>query len=199
MQGSILSARIVFALLVALFAGENDSSVLVDRVVAGEVAGSYLATREAGAVALVELVPEEAPRAVATLERLDEAAHLFVEVGNERLYSLERLFEREYRLPAAGESRIQLPVYPEAMVVMAEVSQLEGAAGESGISEASDLETEGSESLAGEAAEPEASADDAAAAVRRVPTAEWRFFRSGELLYISPGAGDSLFVTRSVR
>lgn len=181
MQVSLLSARVVFALLVALFAGEPESGALVDRVVGGEVAGSYVATEEAGAVAIVELRSGEPPQAVATLERLDTASHLFAEVGSERVYSLERLFDEEYRLPAAGSATLELPIYPEAMVANAQAATEERAP-----------EDDAPEGL-------ETAGESGGSTPERAPTGEWRFLRSGELLYITPASGEALYVTREIR
>lgn len=169
MQVSVVSAKLVFALLIALFSsgsppGES-SSVLVDRIAGGAVVASYVATEAEGAVALVELEPQGAPESLAILERVDGASHLFAELENERVYSMEEFFREEYTLSEGMSTRMELPVYPEAMIQRA-------SRGEDGAPESE----QGSE---------------------EIPTTTWRFQRSGELLYLIPGDREEILVVRS--
>lgn len=185
MQASLVSARLVFALLVALFSAgdpaEGESSVLVDRIVNGALSATYLATEEGGAVALVRLLPQGAPQAVAFLERLEGASHLFTEVEHERVYSLQRFFAEEYTLRESGNATMELPRYPEAMIVDASRGADTGEAEDAG------EESSGEGSLTGGDASTE------------TPTSSWRFVRSDELLYLFPGESEEILVVRAVR
>lgn len=156
----------------------------MDRIRDGALAATYLATEEDGAVALVRLEPQSAPEAIAFLERLDGASHLFTELQNERVYSLKRFFAAEYSLSESGTATMELPVYPEAMI-----------AGASRGGERDRVPEQPARALPearGAAANP--SADEAA-----VPTATWRFVRSEELLYMFPGESAEIYVVRLVR
>lgn len=190
MQASLVSARLVFALLIALFssgdpAGES-SSVLVDRISGGAVVGSYVVTEEAGAVALVRVEPQGAPESLAILERVDGASHLFAEIENERVYSLEEFFQAEYTLSESMSTTMELPSYPGAMIRRA-AGGSDGAPG--GAATAADGRggADGEETLPGS---PEDRAPE------DIPTSSWRFLRSGELLYLFPGESDEIFVVR---
>ncbi|MFP4409497.1 MAG: hypothetical protein ACLFPW_13330 [Spirochaetaceae bacterium] len=173
MQGSLVSARLVFALLIALFASgdpsEEKSGVLVDRISGTDVVGSYEAVETEGTVALTQVEARGAAQSLAMLERVDSAAHLFAELENQRVYSLEEFFREEYTLSEGMTTTMELPVYPEAMI--------RRAAG------GSDGETDES---------PEERVSE------EVPTASWRFLRSGELLYLFPGGSDEIFVVRPI-
>lgn len=186
MQASLVSARLVFALLIALFSAgnppEEDQSVLVDRIADGAILGTYLATEEEGAVALVRIEDQGPPQAVAFLERLEGAAHLLAELKNERVYSLERFFAEEYTLAESDTTTMELPLYPEAMIADASRGSRDATS-----------DTRGALSLdnGGEVATD--------APPSATPTSTWRFVRSGQLLYIFPGEGEEIFVVRLVR
>lgn len=186
MQGSLVSARLIFTLLVALFsAGEQEKGVLVDRIVAGGALERYLAVAEAQGVAILELRAGEPPAAISTLRRAPGASHLFVELEGERVYSLEQFYAQEFRLLESAEVTLELPRYPEAMVERASM----GRAG-------SDEQEEGSNG------ESPSSADVSAlpgSDVREaVPAEPWLFRRSGTLLYIQPAGGTETLVVRPV-
>jgi hypothetical protein len=191
LQASLVSARLVFALLVALFSsggpGGESSSVLVDRISGGAVVGSYVATEEAGAVALVQVEPQGPPESLAILERVDGASHLFAEIENERVYSLEEFFQAEYTLSESISTTMELPSYPEAMIRRA-AGGSDGAPG--GAATAADGRggADGEETLPGV---PEDRAPE------DIPTSSWRFLQSGELLYLFPGESDEILVVRS--
>ena len=153
----------------------------MDRVRTGAVTATYLATDDEGAVSLLRLEPEAAPETVAFLERLDGASHLFTEPEHERVYSLERFFAEEYTLAESATTTMELPVYPEAMIA--------------GASRGSEAGVELSSGVAGE----EGTEGEVRGVDEVVPTATWRFVRSGELLYIFPGDGEEILVVRSVR
>lgn len=156
----------------------------MDRIRDGALTATYLATEEGGAVAFVRVEPQGAPEAVAFLERLDGAAHLFTELQNERVYSLERFFAEEYSLAESGTTTMELPVYPEAMIAGA------SRGGESTLSPKEE-DAASPESGGAVATMPEEEAE--------VPTATWRFVRSDELLYIFPGESAEIYVVRLVR
>jgi hypothetical protein len=127
LQASLVSAKLVFALLIALFSSGNpppdDGGVLVDRLAGGAITGTYVATAEQGDVALVRVEPQGAPEVVAILERVDGASHLFTELENERVYSLEPFFREEYTLAEGMTTTMELPVYPEAMIQRASAEE----------------------------------------------------------------------------
>ncbi|MFP4330940.1 MAG: hypothetical protein ACOC45_02790 [Alkalispirochaetaceae bacterium] len=160
MQGSLVSARLVFALLVALFSqGEREEGVLIDRLEGREVLEQYLALEEAGEVTLLRLEEGEPRETVTTLRRAPGASHLFLELEGERVYSMERFFSEEFQLRSDREVTLELPSYPARMVERAGSGEQE----------------------------------------RELPTEEWLFRRSGELLYIYPGSGATTLVARPVR
>ena len=192
MPANLLSARLLYGLLLALFSAGGppgeEATVLVDQFRGAELVASYLVTEELGAVAVAAVASSGPPESVAVLDRVPGASHLYTEIESERVYSLATFFAEEYRLHREAETRLSLPAYPEAMVLLAE-------AGTGGNTESTDSE----EQEAGESPQSGEGAPtprEMAISQGALPREEWFFRSSGELYYVRSAGADWLLVAR---